>query len=168
MSSRKKVLFNKNIEYKPQKSYNLRMKPTVAIACDHGGVHLKDFIKDSFQIKWIDLGTNDAKKSVDYPDYGYALAEAVTEGEAEFGIAICGSGIGISIACNRHAMIRAALCTNTTMAKLSREHNNANVLCLGARLTGDILALEIVKEFLETEFEGGRHEARVDKLTEGA
>lgn len=139
----------------------------VAIACDHGGVELKKYLKDSFKVKWIDLGTDNANKSVDYPDYGYALAEAVAEAEAEFGIAICGSGIGISIACNRHPVIRAALCTNTTMAKLSREHNDANVLCLGARLTGDVLAAEIVKEFLETPFEGGRHQARIDKLTEG-
>lgn len=138
----------------------------VAIACDHGGVELKDFLKSSLKVKWIDLGTNDAKKSVDYPDYGYALAEAVAEGEADFGIAICGSGIGISMACNRHAEIRAALCTNTTMAKLSREHNDANVLCLGARLTGDVLAAEIVQEFLETEFEGGRHQGRIDKLNQ--
>lgn len=137
----------------------------VAIACDHGGVELKDFLKSSFKVKWIDLGTDSAKKSVDYPDYGYALADAVAEGEADFGIAICGSGIGISMACNRHPQIRAALCTNTTMAKLTREHNDANVLCLGARLTGDILAAEIVKEFLETEFEGGRHQGRIDKLS---
>ena len=139
----------------------------VAIACDHGGVDLKNFLKDSFELKWIDLGTNDPKKSVDYPDYGYALAETIASGEADFGIAVCGSGIGISIACNRHPDIRAALCTNTTMAKLAREHNDANVLCLGARLTGEVLAAEIVKEFLENDFEGGRHQARIDKLTEG-
>jgi ribose 5-phosphate isomerase B len=139
----------------------------VAIACDHGGVDLKNFLKDSFELKWSELGTNDPKKSVDYPDYGYALAETIASGEADFGIAVCGSGIGISIACNRHPDIRAALCTNTTMAKLAREHNDANVLCLGARLTGEVLAAEIVKEFLENDFEGGRHQARVDKLTEG-
>lgn len=137
----------------------------VAIACDHGGVELKNYLKDTFKVKWIDLGTNDAKKSVDYPDFGYALNDAVAEGDADFGIAICGSGIGISMACNRHPQIRAALCTNTTMAKLTREHNDANVLCLGARLTGDILAAEIVQEFLETEFEGGRHQNRIDKLS---
>lgn len=140
----------------------------VAIASDHGGYELKELIKNSFKVKWVDLGTDSAKKSVDYPDYGYALAEAVAEGEAEFGIAICGSGIGISMACNRHPQIRAAVCTNTTMAKLTRIDNDANVLCLGARLTGDLLAIEIVKEFLETEFEsGGRHERRKNKLSEG-
>lgn len=138
----------------------------VAIASDHGGYELKEFIKNSFKIKWIDLGTDTAKDSVDYPDYGFALAEAVANGEADYGIAICGSGIGMSIACNRHPEIRAAVCTNTTMAKLTRIDNDANVLCLGARLTGDLLAIEIVKEFLETEFEsGGRHERRVNKLT---
>jgi ribose 5-phosphate isomerase B len=166
MSSRKKGLFDKILACKARKSYKIPMTIKVAIACDHGGVELKNFLKDSFKVKWIDLGTN-TSESVDYPDYGYALAEAVAEGEAEFGIGICGSGIGISIACNRHSEIRAALCTNTTMAKLSREHNDANVLCLGARLTGELLAVEIVKEFLETEFEGGgRHERRVNKLSQ--
>lgn len=137
----------------------------VAIACDHGGVELKDYLIDSFKVKWIDLGTNDASKSVDYPDFGYALADAVAEGDADFGVAICGSGIGISMACNRHPKIRAALCTDVTMARLTREHNDANVVCLGARLTGDLLAAEIVREFLETDFEGGRHQGRIDKLS---
>ena len=123
----------------------------VAIASDHGGYELKEFIKDSFKVKWIDLGTDTAKKSVDYPDFGFALAEVVANGDAEFGIAICGAAIGFSMACNRHPAIRAAVCTNTTMAKLTRIDNDANVLCLGARLTGDLLAIEIVKEFLETE-----------------
>ena len=144
------------------------MKLKIAIASDHGGYDLKEFIKDSFKVKWIDLGTHNGKESVDYPDYGYALADAVAEGEADFGIGICGSGIGISMACNRHPKIRAAVCTNTTMAKLTRIDNDANVLCLGARLTGELLALEIIKEFLETEFEsGGRHERRKNKLSEG-
>ena len=142
------------------------MKPTIAIASDHGGYNLKEFIKDSFKIKWIDLGTHDDKKSVDYPDYGHALAQAVAEGEAEYGIAICGTGIGISIACNRNSQIRAALCTNATMARLTREHNDANVLCLGERITGTEATLDIVKTFLETEFEGGRHAGRIAKLEE--
>ena len=143
------------------------MRPTVAIACDHGGYNLKEFLKDSFKINWIDLGTHNAKKSVDYPDYGHALAEAVAEGDAEFGVAICGTGIGISMVCNRHSAIRAAVCTDTTMARLTREHNDANVLCLGERLTGTEIALDIVKTFLETEFEGGRHANRISKISEG-
>lgn len=140
------------------------MKLKVAIACDHGGYDLKELIKDTFDITWLDIGTNNAKDSVDYPDYGIALAAEVAAGNAEFGIAICGTGIGISMACNRNPQVRAALCTNVTMARLTREHNDANVLCLGARITGEIAALDIVKEFLETEFEGGRHEGRIAKL----
>ena len=143
----------------------------VAIACDHGGVELKNFLKsaiDAPMIEWVDLGT-DTTDSVDYPEYGYKLAEAISDGQAEYGIAICGSGIGISIACNRYKDIRAAVCTNTTMAKLTRIDNDANVLCLGARLIGDLLAAEITKAFLTTEFEsGGRHERRVNKLNKGA
>lgn len=138
----------------------------VAIACDHGGVVLKEYLKHSIDVQWIDLGTN-GPDSVDYPDYGYKLAEAVSKGEADYGVAICGSGIGISIAANRHKDIRAALCNNTTMAHLSREHNDANIVCLGARLTGDLLAKEIVETFLNTNFEsGGRHEHRRNKLTQ--
>ena len=139
----------------------------VAIACDHGGVALKSYLKEAIKqpaVEWVDLGT-DTADSVDYPDYGYKLAEVVKNGQADYGVAICGSGIGISIACNRYKDIRAALCTDTTMARLSREHNNANVVCLGARLTGDILAQEIVQTFLTTSFEGGRHAGRVDKLS---
>ncbi len=145
----------------------LVMTQKIAIACDHGGVELKAFLKDAIDVEWVDLGT-DTSDSVDYPDYGYKLAEAVASGQADKGIAICGSGIGISMACNRYANVRAALCTDTTMSRLSREHNDANVVCLGARLTGDILAKEIVQTFLETEFEGNRHERRVNKLNKGA
>ncbi len=137
----------------------------VAIACDHGGVALKSYLKDAIAVEWVDLGTN-SSDSVDYPDYGYKLAEAITKGEAQYGVAICGSGIGISIACNRYKEARAALCTDTTMAHLSREHNDANIVCLGARLTGDLLAKEIVETFFKTDFEGGRHERRRDKLTQ--
>jgi ribose 5-phosphate isomerase B len=101
---------------------------------------------------------------VDYPDYGYKLAEAVTAGEADAGIAICGSGIGISIALNRYAGIRAALCHDVTSAQLSRQHNDANVLALGARLIGADVATACVDAFLATPFEGGRHAGRVEKL----
>lgn len=139
---------------------------TVAIANDHGGVALKKVLMSAMytvDIEWIDLGT-DSTDSVDYPDFGYKLNDVVVAGDADFGIAICGSGIGISIACNRNIEIRAALCTDVTMARLARAHNNANVLCLGARLIGETLALEIVGEFLTAKFEGGRHERRVQKL----
>ncbi len=111
----------------------------------------------------LDLGTNTAD-SVDYPDFGNAVAKAVTDGRAQFGIAICGSGIGISIAANRHKGIRAALCSTGLAAELSRQHNDANILCLGARLIGDAEARECVKRFLATKFEGGRHAKRIEKL----
>ena len=142
------------------------MAMKVAIACDHGGVALKTYLKEAVnmpEIEWIDLGT-DTAESVDYPDYGFKLAKTLLRGDADYGVAICGTGIGISMACNRHNDIRAGVCTDTTMARLTREHNDANILCLGARLTGDLLAKEIVETFLKTDFEGGRHVARVHKL----
>lgn len=139
----------------------------VAIASDHGGFALKTQIQNDYKgsdVEWIDLGT-DSEESVDYPDFGYKLADFVASGQADFGVAICGSGIGISMALNRHPEIRAAVCTNTTMARLTRIDNNANVLCLGARTTGNLVALDCVHTFLTTDFEaGGRHERRVGKL----
>lgn len=139
----------------------------LAIASDHGGFVLKEYLKKNFKaqpVEWVDLGTYSAD-SVDYPDYGRKIADAVAKGDVALGVAICGSGIGISIACNRNPNIRAALCTNSTMARLTRLHNDANILCLGERLTGTEVALDILKTFLETEFEGGRHQGRVDKLS---
>ena len=138
----------------------------VAIASDHGGYVLKEAIKDNFDIKWVDLGTDNDKDSVDYPDFGHALADAMEDGVAEFGIAVCGTGIGISMALNRHEGIRAGLCTDTTMARLTRQHNDANVLCLGERIVGTEVAFDIVRTFLETNFEGGRHRRRIDKIEE--
>ncbi len=145
-------------------------KHTIAIAADHGGYELKEDIKnfvfDDLNIEWIDCGT-DSTNSVDYPDYAHKLASLIKNGQADKGILICGTGIGISIAANRHPHIRAALCTNATMAKLTRQHNNANVLALGARITGVELARDIVKAFLIHEFEGGRHQNRVEKINHG-
>ncbi len=138
----------------------------LAIASDHAGYALKEHLKKNFKavpVEWVDLGTH-APESVDYPDYGKKLAAAVAAGDAPFGVAICGSGIGISIACNRNPKIRAALCTDATMARLCRLHNDANVICMGERLTGTEVALDMLKAFLETKFEGGRHQGRVDKL----
>jgi len=142
------------------------LKQTVAIANDHAGLALKNVLLkqiDACGFSTLDLGTN-STESVDYPDYGHAVARAVSDGRAKFGIAICGSGIGISIAANRHAGIRAALCSSGLAAELSRQHNDANVLCLGARLIGEAEATECVRRFLTTAFEGGRHTARVEKL----
>lgn len=138
----------------------------LAIASDHAGFPLKEYLKKNFavqQVEWIDLGTY-SEDSVDYPDFGKKIADAVANGDAPMGVAICGSGIGISIACNRNPKIRAGLCTDSTMARLTRMHNDANILCLGQRITGAEVAMDILKVFLETKFEGGRHEGRVAKL----
>ncbi|MCX7748879.1 MAG: ribose 5-phosphate isomerase B [Clostridia bacterium] len=140
----------------------------IAIASDHGGFRLKaevlKYLKDKgYEVK--DFGTCD-EQSVDYPEYGLAVAEAVKSGDCERGIVICGTGLGISIAANKVPGIRAAVCTDSFMARMSREHNNANVLALGERIVGAGLALEIVDVWLKTEFQGGRHESRVDKISE--
>jgi len=142
------------------------VKEIVAIASDHAGYEMKSFVqsyleKNGFQV--LDLGP-ESDSSVDYPDYGHALGAALDNGEAEYGVALCGSGIGISIAVNRHKSVRAALCQNGLMAKLSRKHNNANVLVLGARLIGAEVANDCLNAFFNTEFEGGRHELRVAKI----
>ena len=133
------------------------------IASDHAGFHLKQELINSCDHEWIDLGT-ESTDSVDYPDFAHKLADAMKEGQAEFGVLICGSGIGISMAANRHKHVRAALCTHGLMAKLARQHNNANVLVLGERLTGVDVAKDCLTQFSETEFEGGRHTARVEKI----
>ena len=136
----------------------------LAIASDHGGFALKEQIKERFSdIEWLDLGT-DSDESFDYPEFGQAMGKAITDGDAERGILICGSGIGISIAANRFPAVRAALCTSIEMAELARQHNNANVLALGERTTDQETAFACVEAFLNTEFEGGRHERRVSKL----
>ena len=140
----------------------------LAITSDHAGFVLKEYLKTNFKavpVEWIDLGTHSPTESVDYPDFGKKIAEAVAKGDVVKGVAICGTGIGISIACNRNPKVRAAICTDSTMARLTRQHNDANILCMGERLTGTEVALDILKTFLETEFEGGeRHGRRVGKL----
>ena len=138
----------------------------LAIASDHGGYELKENVKrylESRDIHVIDLGT-DSEESVDYPVFGKACAEAVASGEADRGIVCCGTGIGISIAANKIKGIRCALCTDVHMAKLSRQHNNANVLAMGGRTTDTETALAITEAWLDTEFEGGRHQRRIDML----
>ena len=138
----------------------------VAIAADHGGYEMKELLKadlDGLGFDVLDLGTN-SNDSVDYPDFGHALGQAIEDNKARYGVAICGSGIGISIAANRHANVRAALCHDGLTAKLARQHNNANVLALGARIIGIETARDAVSAFFTTDFEGGRHERRVDKI----
>ncbi len=142
-------------------------KQPIAIAADHAGYPLKVLLRDelvALGYEPLDLGTHDAITSVDYPDYGAALAGALKEGRCEKGVLICGTGIGISIAANRHPGVRAALCHDETSARLAREHNDANVLALGARLIGDLVARDCLRILLTTEFGGGRHQPRVQKL----
>lgn len=141
----------------------------IAIGSDHGGYDLKVEIinylkKNGYDVK--DYGTFNGTESVDYPEYGLAVAEAVKNRECEKGIIVCGTGLGISIAANKVSGIRAALCTNSYMAKMSREHNDANILALGGRVVGVELALDIVETWLKSEFLGGRHKRRVDKISE--
>ena len=140
----------------------------LAIASDHGGYNLKEHIKAYLAAKGItckDFGT-DSAESCDYPIYGEAVGKAVASGERERGIIICGTGIGISMAANKVKGVRAALCGDCFSAEMTRKHNDANVLALGARVVGPGLALKIVDTFLENEFEGGRHARRVALLSE--
>jgi len=139
---------------------------TIAVASDHAGYDLKEFIKEDLESRGfdvLDLGTL-SRESVDYPDYGAAMGEAIASGKVRRGVVVCGSGIGISIAANRNPAVRAALCQDGLMARLSRLHNDANVLALGARLIGIETAKDCLDNFLGTDFEGGRHQRRVDKL----
>lgn len=143
-------------------------KPLIAIAADHGGFSLKQAIIKAYADKYdfLDLGTN-SEESCNYADYGHALAETLEQGKAKQGIIICGTGIGISIAANRHKAVRAAICVNSTMARLARDHNDANVLALGARIIGQQIAFDCIDTFFATPFGGGRHQARVEKLDIG-
>lgn len=140
----------------------------IGIGSDHGGYELKEQIKeylDTQNIEYVDYGTK-STESVDYPDYGKKVGEAIVNGEVDRGIVICGTGIGISLAANKVKGIRCALCGDTYSARMSREHNNANALALGARVIGRDLALEIVSVWIKSEFAGGRHERRVNKIGE--
>jgi ribose 5-phosphate isomerase B len=140
----------------------------VAIGCDHAGYPLKAAVMEKLQkegYELIDCGT-DSTESVDYPIYGKRVAHAVADGEAERGIAICGSGIGISIACNKVKGIRCALCTSVEMAEMSRRHNNANVLAMGGRMIDQETAFAIVDKWFSTDFEGGKHLRRINMLEE--
>ncbi len=140
----------------------------IAIACDHRGYEAKELIKGILKRgdhEVIDFGANDSK-SADYPDYAIPCSLAVARGEADRGILICGSGIGMSITANKVHGIRAALCHDELTAELSRRHNDANVLCLPAMLVNDPLINRIVGTWLQTEFEAGRHERRVEKMME--
>ena len=144
-------------------------KFTIALGADHGGWKLKDALAD-----WLrshghavrDFGTNGAD-SVDYPDYAHVVCQSVLNGESRFGILVCGTGLGMSYAANRHPGIRCAMVNEPTSARLARQHNDANMLSLGGRMIGEDAAFDILATFLATEFEGGRHERRVAKIETG-
>lgn len=143
------------------------MPDIVAVAADHGGYDLKCVLLAELRelgFEVLDLGT-DGPNSVDYPDFADAVATAIAGGRAQRGLLVCGSGIGMSIAANRHRGIRAALCHDALTARLARAHNDANVLCLGGRLIGIERAKDCVKAFFTTPFDGGRHERRVAKMS---
>jgi ribose 5-phosphate isomerase B len=138
----------------------------IALASDHGGIEMKAMLRRILEergCRVLDLGTHDSQ-SVDYPDYAAAMAKALKDGQASRGILMCGTGIGISIAANRHRHVRAALVHDAYGARMCRQHNDANVLVLGGRTMGPEVARECVEIFLATEFEGGRHARRVAKL----
>lgn len=142
------------------------MIKTIAIGCDHAGFIYKGPITEllkSRQIEVLNFGA-DSTESVDYPDFAHPVADAVESGKAELGIVLCGSGNGVAMAANKHQGIRAALCWTEEIASLARQHNNANVLAIPARFVSKELALAMVNTFLDTPFEGGRHERRVAKI----
>lgn len=138
----------------------------VGICNDHAGVDVKNAIIKNFDGKvksFVNFGTN-STESCDYPDFAHPLAQAVEKGECDFGIAICGTGNGICMTCNKHQGIRAALCWEPEIAELARQHNNANVVGIPARFISVQKAIEIVEKFLTTDFEGGRHQRRIEKI----
>jgi len=142
------------------------MKLKIAIGADHAGFSLKEKLKNYLQEKGIevkDFGPN-SEQSVDYPDYAHPVANAVEKKEVDFGLLMCGSGNGINMTANKHAGIRSALCWNAEIAKLSRQHNDANIISLPARFIDEAEAKKCVDVFLSTPFEGGRHEGRVKKI----
>lgn len=140
---------------------------TVAIGSDHAGFQLKELLRAHLESKGVevnDLGTH-SEESVDYPDYGAAVARAVVGGDADYGVCVCGTGIGIGIAANKVRGARAAVVHDATSARMARQHNDANVVCVGARLTGPQAATDAIDAFLSSEFEGGRHQRRIDEIT---
>jgi ribose 5-phosphate isomerase B len=140
---------------------------TIALAADHAGFDLKELLKQDLEAagyRILDLGTH-SSASVDYPDFGQAMGRTIRDGLAGRGVLVCGTGIGISIAANREPAVRAAVVSDVTAARLTRQHNDANVIALGARIVGTEVARDCLRVFLETPFEGGRHAARVTKLS---
>jgi ribose 5-phosphate isomerase B len=158
--------FLSNYPHKDQVRTTFHGMSSIAAGCDHGGFLLKNLLIDhlterGYQV--LDLGTHSLER-VDYPDYAEAVARSVAAGEADFGLLVCGSGIGVCMAANKIQGIRAATVYDVTSAHLSREHNDANIICLGERLTGPEVAKEAVDVFLQSDFQDGRHAARIKKL----
>lgn len=145
----------------------MKFEKVIAIASDHAGFNLKQEVKkhlDELGVAYKDYGTYE-NKSCNYPDYAEALCRGIQAGDSDLGILVCGTGVGMSMAANKCRGIRAACCSDTFSARMTRMHNDANVLCFGARVVGEGVALELVDAFLSAEYEGGRHQARVDMLT---
>ena len=143
------------------------MMKKLVIGCDHAAPELKAIVRDHLIARGfdvVDVGTH-TTDSCNYPDYAHALCKKIQSGECELGILICGTGIGMSMAANKHKGIRAACCSDTFSARLTRLHNDANVLCFGARVVGMGLALDLADAFVDTPFEGGKHQTRVDMIT---
>tara|TARA_Y100000814_G_scaffold114267_1_gene81163 strand:+ start:938 stop:1378 length:441 start_codon:yes stop_codon:yes gene_type:complete len=137
----------------------------IAISCDHAGKKLSDYIIKKLNKKFLFINLNPpSDESVDYPDYAHKVCDNINKGNVEYGILICGSGIGMSMAANRHKNIRAARVHDRNAVTMTRKHNNANVLCLGERMIDKNEAVKLVELFLETKFEGGRHQKRIDKI----
>ena len=144
----------------------MNLQSKIVIGADHAGFEYKEVVKKKKKknnIKIIDVGTH-SLESCDYPDYAHAAAREIENGNVEFGILICGSAVGVSVTANKHQQIRAALCWQNEIAKLSRQHNNANIICLPARFVTIDEAIEMTHTFLTTDFEGGRHQKRVEKI----
>ena len=140
----------------------------IAIGCDHGGINIKNAVIEYMKengIEYKDFGCY-TTESVDYPVYAYQVAKTVADGEAELGIICCGTGIGVSMAANKVKGIRAAVCTDEFCAEMTRRHNNANIMCMGGRVIDEEKAVKLASIFLSTPFEGGRHEKRVNMITE--
>ena len=142
------------------------MKKKIFISSDHAGFNLKENIKKKFKRKYLfqDMGTDNSKISVNYPEYAHRLCKKVSRNNKNIGILVCGSGMGMSMAANKHKNIRAAVCYSVKNTKLSRLHNNANVITLGSRLTNKNTAFKCIEVFIKTKFEGGRHKKRVRKI----
>ena len=140
----------------------------IAIGCDHGGLNIKNAVIDYLKengIDYRDFGC-ESPESVDYPIYAYQVAKAVSDGEAEFGIICCGTGIGVSMVANKVKGVRAAVCTDAFCAEMTRRHNNSNILCMGGRVIDEATAVNLADIYLHTAFEGGRHEKRVQMITD--